>query len=368
MQKNNVKRIDFSIVVCCYCGEKTIVSCLNSLIDQKYSNSDYEIVIVDDGSIDNSSDVIIRYVKRLNIKKPFIRYYRTENNGLSKARNFGIHHSNGRYILFIDEDAEADKNWLKEYSKLIFNSPFDIISGKMMEFPNSSIFQKFITRIHYTHMNPNGKEKIVLIGTNMGFNRDLFTGDVGFIDAFSYRGDETALLTLLNGKGTLGTTKNAIVYHEQPKNIFLWLKERFVNGVLSIWIDELSKQLKINNTNRLELFYIKQIARVSSWVWIPLSILSTFNNEIHNTLTIIIIVSFTIFLKRFFNRLNGKWILLSNNYSTILVLLLWPITSIITMLGVLFEDVGRMYERITYKNKLFNKSSFAKNIIIEINN
>ena len=312
--------------------------------------------------------MIINYIKRLNIKKPFIRYYRTVNNGLSRARNFGIHYSNGRYILFIDEDAEADKNWLKEFSKLILAKKPDIVAGKIMEFLSSSIFQKFITRIHYTHMSPNGKEKILLVGTNMGFNRDLFTGDVGFIDAFNYRGDETALLTLLNGKGTFGTTKNAIVFHEQPKNIILWLKERFVNGKLSIWINELSKQLKINNTNLLNYFYIKLIARVSSWLWIPLSIFSIFNIENHNTITIIILVSFTIFLKRVFNRLNGKWILLSNNYSTIFALLLWPVTSIITMLGVLFEDVGMMYERITYKKNFIIKSSFTESIIIEINN
>ena len=60
--------MDLSIIICCYRGEKTIQECLNSLCSQSYNNQKYEVIIVDDDSIDNSSERINSFLKKFPIQ------------------------------------------------------------------------------------------------------------------------------------------------------------------------------------------------------------------------------------------------------------------------------------------------------------
>ncbi|WP_294225774.1 glycosyltransferase [uncultured Chryseobacterium sp.] len=88
-----------SVIVPVYNVEKYLAKCLDSLISQTYQN--IEILIVNDGSTDNSSQVIRTY----SIKYPEkIRSFTKENGGLSDARNFGIDRATGDYIGFVDSD------------------------------------------------------------------------------------------------------------------------------------------------------------------------------------------------------------------------------------------------------------------------
>jgi len=362
-----VKNLDFSIVVCCYRGEATIEKCLDSLINQNYSKSNYEIIIVDDGSIDNSSKIIIDYINSLKNKKPLIKYYRTDNHGLSSARNFGIHYSIGNYILFIDEDAAAEKNWLNEYSRIISDKQPFILSGKVKPFPDSNKFERFINKIHYTYLTPEGEEKILLIGTNMGYKHDLFSNHVGFIDAFNYRGDESALLVLLNGKFNIISNDKAVVYHKQPHNILIWLKERMVNGKMSVWIDELNNHLNVRNGfSYFNFTYLRIYRKLLTWIWIPLAFINTVLNENHQfIMSIIVFISFLIFIKRTINRIEGKKRILKKYYR-FKYLYLWPTTILLTMVGVLVEDMGSIKERLVYQEKNYNKISFTSKIILEL--
>lgn len=87
-----------SVIVPVYNAEKTIKRCIESLVNQTYKN--IEIILVDDGSTDESGEICDNYVKKYaNITK----YYK-ENGGLSTARNFGILHAEGEYISFVDAD------------------------------------------------------------------------------------------------------------------------------------------------------------------------------------------------------------------------------------------------------------------------
>ena len=88
-----------SIIIPCYNCEKTIEQTLRSVIKQDFS--DYEIVLVDDGSTDNSMEIIERMIQTTNV---CIRIYRQTNAGVSAARNVGMDISRGRYVLFLDAD------------------------------------------------------------------------------------------------------------------------------------------------------------------------------------------------------------------------------------------------------------------------
>lgn len=100
----------YSIIVCSYNGEKYIDSCLSCLLSQTYSN--YEILFIDDGSTDKSSDKLKKYES----SSKFILITQ-ENMGLSMARNVGVSKSSGDYLLFVDVDDKVPVHFLETIEK-----------------------------------------------------------------------------------------------------------------------------------------------------------------------------------------------------------------------------------------------------------
>lgn len=91
-----------SIIVPVYNVEKYLRMCLDSIQNQTYQN--FECLLINDGSPDNSADICREYVA----KDARFRYFEKENGGSSSARNFGIERSGGAYITFVDSD-----DWLE---------------------------------------------------------------------------------------------------------------------------------------------------------------------------------------------------------------------------------------------------------------
>ena len=87
-----------SIIVPVYNVEKYIAECIESVLNQNFE--DYELILVDDGSKDNSLSICREYAE----KDERIRVFSKENGGVSSARNFGFDKAEGEYITFIDSD------------------------------------------------------------------------------------------------------------------------------------------------------------------------------------------------------------------------------------------------------------------------
>lgn len=102
-----------SIIVPVYNMEKYLNRCVDSIINQKkfvLSNENVEILLVNDGSNDNSQYIIDQYVRKYDFIKGFVK----QNGGLSDARNYGLAKATGDYVWFIDSDDWIDKDSLKE--------------------------------------------------------------------------------------------------------------------------------------------------------------------------------------------------------------------------------------------------------------
>ena len=112
-----------SVIVPVYNVEKYLAKCLDSLINQEFFN--YEIIVVNDGSTDNSQEIIEEYAKRYDIIKDVFK----KNGGLSSARNYGLEKASGKYITFVDSDDYVDENmYLKMYEKAKSGN-FDIVTS-----------------------------------------------------------------------------------------------------------------------------------------------------------------------------------------------------------------------------------------------
>ena len=108
-----------SVIVPVYNVENYLKECLDSLINQSYNN--IEVIIIDDGSTDNSSNILKEYTQ------DFVKVYTQENAGQSAARNFGIDKATGKYLLFVDSDDYILKETIEELVSLMENDNLDLI-------------------------------------------------------------------------------------------------------------------------------------------------------------------------------------------------------------------------------------------------
>lgn len=112
--------INFSIILPTYNRAKIVGKAIDSIIDQSYSN--YELIIVDDGSTDNTQDFIYStYQKYLEQGK--IRYVRINNSGVCVARNTGLELARNEWIAYVDSDNTIVNNFLEIFSTAIKNNP-----------------------------------------------------------------------------------------------------------------------------------------------------------------------------------------------------------------------------------------------------
>lgn len=123
-----------SIVIPVYNAEKYIDDCINSIINQPFQS--YEIILVNDGSVDKSKEICLDYAEKYNN----ICLIDKENGGPSSARNMGIENAVGEYIVFIDADDIIHKNYFtKLYSTVEENHCDMVISGYESNFNNKTI-------------------------------------------------------------------------------------------------------------------------------------------------------------------------------------------------------------------------------------
>lgn len=111
-----MKKIVFSIIVPVYNVEKYLDECLNSILNQSFK--DYEVIVVNDGSTDNSYEILKKYKKNEKIN-----IYTQNNHGLSYTRNVGVKKAKGDYLVFIDSDDYIEKDYLLKISKVIDLKP-----------------------------------------------------------------------------------------------------------------------------------------------------------------------------------------------------------------------------------------------------
>lgn len=112
---------EISVVVPVYNVEKYLERCLESILGQTFTN--YEIVLVEDGTQDNSGVICDRYAEKYKC----VRVIHQENKGLALARKTGLENAAGNYILFVDSDDWIHKNMLEEMYRVMKENQADIV-------------------------------------------------------------------------------------------------------------------------------------------------------------------------------------------------------------------------------------------------
>jgi GT2 family glycosyltransferase len=195
-----------SVIVCSYNGGKTLERCLTSLKDINYPN--YEVVLVDDGSKDDTQEIAARH--------PWIKNVRQENKGLSFARNVGAYESTGDVIVYTDSDCMADPDWLYYLIGTLLSGDFAGVGGPNISPPAENWVQACVAAA------PGGPSHVLLTdvvaehipGCNMAFHRWAFNQVGGFDPEYRKAGDDVDFCwRLQQSGGVIAFSPAAIVWH-----------------------------------------------------------------------------------------------------------------------------------------------------------
>ena len=114
-----------SVIMPIYNGEKYISESIMSVLKQSYQ--ELELILINDGSSDESENVAFRIISENYGRK--IRYINQENCGIAEARNRGIKEAKGEYVCFIDQDDQMEADCLKKLMQEAVESDADIVIG-----------------------------------------------------------------------------------------------------------------------------------------------------------------------------------------------------------------------------------------------
>lgn len=173
-----------SVIVPIYNVEKYLEKCINSLLSQTLE--DIQIILVNDGSKDNSGNIAKEYEKN---NKDRVIYVEKENGGLSDARNYGIKYATGDFIAFLDSDDYIEKNAYEEmYNKAIEENADYVECDFIWEFPNKIRVDKqypyknkkeMLSFVRVVAWNKLIKRQLI-IDNNLEFPKGLRYEDVEF--------------------------------------------------------------------------------------------------------------------------------------------------------------------------------------------
>jgi len=123
-----------SIIVPIYNTEKYLGQCLDSIINQSYTN--FEVLLVNDGSTDSSGIICQEYVEN----DSRFRYFEKDNGGVASARNLGLERSSGAYITFIDSDDWVEQNYLEVLYTALKENDIDVAISTYKRFAQDGVF------------------------------------------------------------------------------------------------------------------------------------------------------------------------------------------------------------------------------------
>ena len=139
---SDIKKHFFSVIVLGYNIEKYIKDCLNSILSQSYK--DFEVIIIDDGSTDNTGNICKQYEK----DDSRVHYYFQKNSGTTAARTYGYSLAQGEYVVAVDGDDTVNQNWLETINNCLEKKEYDCVFYNFYNWengnytPSNTIFPK----------------------------------------------------------------------------------------------------------------------------------------------------------------------------------------------------------------------------------
>jgi O-antigen biosynthesis protein len=208
-----------SVIVCSYNGGRTLPACLDSLGKLDYSS--YEIILVDDGSTDDTAYIAAQF--------PRVRYIHQTNHGLSHARNTGAAAATGNVLAYTDSDCMADVDWLYYLLSALLSGNYAAVGGPNFTPPAQNWVQACVAAA------PGGPNHVLLTdtiaehipGCNMAVCRWAFDSVGGFDVEYRKAGDDVDFCWRLQQAGCVITfSPAAIVWHHRRLTVGAFFRQQ----------------------------------------------------------------------------------------------------------------------------------------------
>lgn len=197
------KKVPFvSVVVPVKNQEKTIGKSIDSLLNLDYSK--YEIIIVDNNSIDNSPNIIQEY------KNKKIKLLLEQKPGAYNARNKGIQTAKGEIIAFTDGDCIVDKNWLKFLVQPFKDKRIGGVGGKIKAYKPKTKFELYCNKFHHSNEKHIKNKKPFILTSNASYRKRILK-KIGLFDGSLHSGGDVDV--------SWKTTNLGYKLHFEPKAI-----------------------------------------------------------------------------------------------------------------------------------------------------
>ena len=269
--------IKVSVIVPVYNVEEYLEKCLDSLVNQTLK--DIEIIIVNDGSTDNSQKIIDEYQSKYkNIKS-----YQKTNGGLSDARNYGINKASGEYLAFIDSDDYIKTDMIEKMYQKAKNEKLDIVVCNSIEiYPNDISIEK------KSNLNYSADSiKNYLISPPMActrlYKKELFK-NISFKKNIFYE-DLELTPKLVNYTKNIGFIDEGLYYYYQRTGSIMKQTE-FNNKLLDIFgvLESNKKALMKEYPEEIEYMYISHLLRTATLRFLDYKNSKEFINRIIKTM------------------------------------------------------------------------------------
>jgi cellulose synthase/poly-beta-1,6-N-acetylglucosamine synthase-like glycosyltransferase len=214
-----------SVVVCNYNGGRTLRETLDSLVALDYP--DYEVILVEDGSTDDSRVIAREFTDRFRVLEQ-------ENRGLSVARNVGAKAATGEIVAYIDSDAFADADWLRHLVIALESGDFQGVGGPNLTPASDGLVAQYIALCpgNPTHVLKDNTRAEHVAGVNMAFRREALLGLGGFDPVHRTAGDDVDICWRFEDAGMeLAFAPAAIVWHHRRPSIRTYLRQQAGYGV-----------------------------------------------------------------------------------------------------------------------------------------
>ncbi len=229
-----------SVIIPTYNRSNMLEKALLSLDKLDYPKDKYEAIVVNDGSTDNTENVVKQTAKKVNYK---VRYFYQQNKRLSAARNLAISNSKSDVIVSIDDDMLFPSQWLKTLIKPLENPKIGAVGGPSIAPSFATLFQRSVDHCMTTSFVGTGgmigttKQSFVKYlprGGNMAIRKSILD-KIGLFDERFIPGEEIELDRRIEKAGyDLGLSKDAIVWHMPRTTLKGFLKQIFSRGVMKI--------------------------------------------------------------------------------------------------------------------------------------
>ena len=269
----------YSVIIPVYNRPGEVAELLESLKRQTYSN--FELVIIEDGSTEPCEEVAQQYATALDIK-----YFYKENSGPGDSRNVGMAKAVGDYLVFFDSDCIIPPDYFRQVEDHLAKNPLDAYGGPDAADASFSNIQKAINHAMTSIITTGGVrgkknnlDKYQPRSFNMGFSRAVYEKTGGFGDIHPGEDPDLSYRIMANGFH-VGLIEKAYVYHKRRIDFQKFAKQVYkfgiVRPILIKWYPDNFKLTYTFPTLFLlgSLFLLLLAATVSLWCLLPLLLIA----------------------------------------------------------------------------------------------